>query len=154
MKAAPYRSSGLGHQIVALKLASVTIGSYLNWMKVYTKLFCTMNKTDEIKILTFAFNSFILLYTYLNSCSKLTTSLVNVFLKLKNVMILQIHCYFCWKNVRIFCSAKDSYIFPTKNNSVFDNLVGIYLTSWRLNDVVRLTILWTAGPRISHIHIG
>ena len=27
--------------------------------------------------------------------------------------------FFCWKNVRIFCIAKDSHIFPTKNNSVF-----------------------------------
>ena len=26
---------------------------------------------------------------------------------------------FCEKNVRIFCIAKDSHIFPTKNNSVF-----------------------------------
>ena len=61
-------------------------------------------------------------------CSKLTTSLVNVSLKFKT-LILQIHCYFLLKNVRIFCSAKDSHIFPTKNNSVFDNLAGIYLTS-------------------------
>ena len=61
------------------------------------------------------------------SCSKLTTSLVTVSLKFK-MLILQIHCYFCWKNVRIFCSAKDSHIFPTKNNSVFHNVVGIYLT--------------------------
>ena len=62
-------------------------------------------------------------------CSKLTTSLVDVSLKFK-MLILQIHCYFfCWKNVRIFCSAKYSHVFPTKNNSVFDNLVGIYLTS-------------------------
>ena len=51
-------------------------------------------------------------------CSKLTTSLVNVSLKFKT-LILQIH----------FCTAKDSHIFPTKNNSVFDNLVDIYLTS-------------------------
>ena len=34
---------------------------------------------------------------------------------------------FCWKNVRIFCNAKDSHIFPTKNNSGFDNVIGIYL---------------------------
>ena len=27
--------------------------------------------------------------------------------------------FFCWKNVRIFCIAKDSHIFQTKNNSVF-----------------------------------
>ena len=29
--------------------------------------------------------------------------------------------------MRIFCIAKDSHIFSTKNNSVFDSLVGIYL---------------------------
>ena len=54
------------------------------------------------------------------------------------MLILQIHCYFllekytvifCWKNVRIFCNAKDSHIFPTKNNSVFENVVGIYLNA-------------------------
>ena len=26
---------------------------------------------------------------------------------------------FCWKNVRIICTAKDSHIFSAKNNSVF-----------------------------------
>ena len=61
-------------------------------------------------------------------CSKLTTSLVNVSLNFQT-KILQIHCYFLLKNVRIFCTAKDSHIFSTKNNSVFDNLVSIYLTS-------------------------
>ena len=61
-------------------------------------------------------------------CSKLTTSLVNVSLKFKT-LILQITVIFCWKNVKIFCSVKESHIFPTKNKSVFDNLVGIYLTS-------------------------
>ena len=44
-------------------------------------------------------------------------------------------------------NAKDSHIFPTKNNSVFENLVYIYLTSWRLNNFVRLTILSTIGHR-------
>ena len=43
--------------------------------------------------------------------------------------------------MRIFCNAKDSHIFPTKNDSVFDNVVSISLTSRRLNNVVRLTIL-------------
>ena len=32
------------------------------------------------------------------------------------------------ENVRIFCNAKDSHNFPTKTNSVLDNVVGIYLT--------------------------
>ena len=48
-------------------------------------------------------------------CSKLTTSLVNISLKFKT-LIYQIHHYFF-------------HIFPIKNNNVFDNLVGIYLTS-------------------------
>ena len=43
--------------------------------------------------------------------------------------------------MRIFCTAKDSHIVPTKNNSVFDNVVGINLTRRPLNDVVRLTML-------------
>ena len=36
-------------------------------------------------------------------------------------------------------TAKDSHIFRTKNN-VFDNLVGVYLTSESLNGVGKLTI--------------
>ena len=31
--------------------------------------------------------------------------------------------------VQKILTAKDSHIFPTKNNSGFDNLIGIYLTS-------------------------
>ena len=42
--------------------------------------------------------------------------------------------------MRIFCNAKDSHIFSTKNNGVFDNVVGIHLMSLRLNDVVRLML--------------
>ena len=57
-------------------------------------------------------------------CSKLTLSLVNVSLKFKT-LILQIHCYFLFEKCE---NAKDSHIFKTKNNSVFDNVVGIYLT--------------------------
>ena len=33
------------------------------------------------------------------------------------------------------------FVETTKNNSVFDNVVGIYLTSSHLNDIVRLTML-------------
>ena len=63
------------------------------------------------------------------SCSKLTTSLVNVSLKFK-MLILQIHCYFLLEKCEnlLQCNAKDSHIFPTKNNSVFDHVVCIYLT--------------------------
>ena len=65
--------------------------------------------------------------------------LVNISLRFK-ILILQIHCYFLLEKVRIFCNAKDSHIFPTKN-SVFDNVVGIYLTRLPLNNVVRLMML-------------
>ena len=37
--------------------------------------------------------------------------------------------------------AKDFHIFSTKSNSVYDNVVGIYLTSSCLNYVVRLMVL-------------
>ena len=57
------------------------------------------------------------------ACLKLAMLLVNVSLK----QILQIHCYFLWKNVRIL--AKDSHIFPTKSNGVFAYVVGICLAS-------------------------
>ena len=43
--------------------------------------------------------------------------------------------------MRIFCSAKDSHIFSTKNNCVFAFVGDIYLANSCLNDVVRLTIL-------------
>ena len=61
-------------------------------------------------------------------CSKLTL-LVNVSLKFLNLNITKTLLFFCWKNVRIFCTAKDPHIFPTKNNSIFDNVVRIYLMS-------------------------
>ena len=62
------------------------------------------------------------------SGSKLTMLLFHVSLKSKTY-ILQIHCYFCWKKVRIFCNAKDAHIFPTKKTSGFYNVVSIYLTN-------------------------
>ena len=73
-------------------------------------------------------------------CSKLTTTLVNVTLKFIKCKHYKYANIFCWKNVRIFCTAKDSHIFATKNNSVFDNIVHIHLTS-SLNDALRLTML-------------
>ena len=79
-------------------------------------------------------------------CSKLTTSLVNVSLKFQ-MLISEICQYFCWKNVRSFCTAKASLFFTTKNISVFGNKVLKHLTSWPLNELVKLTMLWTTGPR-------
>ena len=62
------------------------------------------------------------------SCSKLTTSLVNVWLNFQK-LISQICQYFCCKNVRSFCSAKASLIFSTKNISVLSNKVVKHLAS-------------------------
>ena len=39
------------------------------------------------------------------------------------------------------CTAKDSHIFSTKNNSVFITLADICLTNLCLNDIVKLTML-------------
>ena len=48
----------------------------------------------------------------------------------------------------LHCSAKDSHIFSTKNNSVFVTLADICLTNLCLNDV-KLTMLCTTGSRMS-----
>ena len=66
------------------------------------------------------------------SCSKLTTSLVNVSLKFQT-LILQIHCYFLLK--------KCENPLQSKNNSVFVTLADICLTNLCLNDIVKLTML-------------
>ena len=79
-------------------------------------------------------------------CSKLTTLLVNVSLKFQT-LISNIHQYFCWKNVRSFCSAKASLIFSARNISVFGYKMVKHLMSWSLNELIKLTMLWTTGPR-------
>ena len=48
-----------------------------------------------------------------------TTSLRRQLIKYIVDYIIKYAIIFCWKNVRIFCSAKDSHIFSTKNNSIF-----------------------------------
>ena len=74
-------------------------------------------------------------------CSKLTTSLVNKMLKFQTFSNMPI--FFCWKNVRSFCT---SLIFPTKNISVFGFKAVKHLMSWPLNELIKLTMLWTTGP--------
>ena len=48
--------------------------------------------------------------------------------------------------MRRFCSANASLIFATKNISVVCYNVVKHLTSWPLNKLVKLTMLWTTGP--------
>ena len=51
--------------------------------------------------------------------------------------------------MRSFCSAKAFLIFSTKNVSFFCYKVVEHLTSWPFNELVKLTMLWTTGPRLS-----
>ena len=81
-----------------------------------------------------------------SGCSKLTASLVNVLLNFQK-LISQIYQYLLLKNVISFCSAKASLIYSTKNFSVFVYKVIKHLTNWPLNELVKLTMLWTTGPR-------
>ena len=80
-------------------------------------------------------------------CSKPTMLLVNLSLKFQTLLSEICH-YFLLKNVRSFCSAKASHIFSTKNISGFGYKVVKHLRSWPLNELVKLTMLWTTGPRI------
>ena len=73
------------------------------------------------------------------SCSKLTTSLVNVSLKFQT-LILQIHCYFLLKKCENPLQRILTF-FSTKNNSVFVTFADICLTNLCLNDIVKLTML-------------
>ena len=48
--------------------------------------------------------------------------------------------------MRILCTAKDSHIFSTKNNSVFVTLADICLTNLCLNDIVNAALTYTEYP--------
>ena len=82
-----------------------------------------------------------------HGCSNLMTSLVNVSIKFQNCKYPKFANIFCWKNVRSFCSAKASLTFSTKKFIVFGYKVVKHLTSRPLNKLVKLTMLWTTGPR-------
>ena len=74
-------------------------------------------------------------------CSKLTTSLVNVSLKFQ-MLISEICQYFLLKKCE-----KASLIFSIKNISIIGYKVVKQLKRWPLNELVKLTMLWTTGPR-------
>ena len=80
------------------------------------------------------------------SCSKLTTSLVNVSLKFQTV-VSEIRQYVLLKKSEAFALQKLLSFFSTKIFSVFGNKVVKHLTGWPLNELVKLTMLWTTGPR-------
>ena len=79
-------------------------------------------------------------------CSKLTTSLVNVSLKFKTFKISQISRYFFLnKTCKAFALQKLLSFFQQKV-IVFGYKVVKHFTSWPLNELVKLTMLWTTGP--------
>ena len=81
------------------------------------------------------------------SCSKLTTSLVNDSLKFASTDIKYAEI-FCWKNVSSFCSAKATHIFSAKNIRILHIESAKTVNEMTLNGLVKLTMLWTTGPRL------
>ena len=53
---------------------------------------------------------------------------------------------FCWKNVSRFCSAKATHIFLAKNIRIFYIETAETAIEMNLNELVKLTTLWTTGP--------
>ena len=70
-------------------------------------------------------------------CSKLTTSLVNVSLKFQTLIS---------EKCQNFCAKSFSHFF-NKKFSVFGCKVVKHLTSWPLNELVNLTMIWTTGAQ-------
>ena len=87
-----------------------------------------------------------------HGCSKLTTSLVNVSLKFQTLISRICQYFLLKKNVKSFCTAKASLIFSAKNISVFGYKVIKHLMSWPLNELDKLTMLWTTGPRFLEMY--
>ena len=54
---------------------------------------------------------------------------------------------FCWKNVSSFCSAKATHIFSAKNFRILYIESTKTVNEMTLNELVKLTTLWTTGPR-------
>ena len=47
----------------------------------------------------------------------------------------KINCYFLLKNVRILCTAKDSHIFSTKNNSALQRILTFFQQKIKVADI-------------------
>ena len=53
---------------------------------------------------------------------------------------------FCWKNVSSFCNAKATHIFSAKNIRILYIDCAKTVNEMTLNELVKLTTLWTTGP--------
>ena len=56
---------------------------------------------------------------------------------------------FCWKNVSSFCTAKATHIFSAKNIRILYIESAKTVNEMTLNELVKLTMLWTTGPWFS-----
>ena len=56
---------------------------------------------------------------------------------------------FCWKNVSSFCNAKATHIFSAKNIRILYIESAKTVNEMTLNELVKLTTLWTTGPRMA-----
>ena len=54
--------------------------------------------------------------------------------------------FFCWKNVSSFCTAKATHIFSAKNIRILYTESAKRVNKMILNELVKLTMLWTTGP--------
>ena len=61
---------------------------------------------------------------------------------------------FCWKNVRSFCRAKATHIFSAKNIRILYIESAKTVNEMTLNELVKLTTLWTTGPRSSQNNVS
>ena len=65
-------------------------------------------------------------------------------------MICKYPVIFCWKNVSSFCTAKATYIFSAKNFRKLYIESAKTVNEMTLNELVKLTTLWTTGPRMAN----
>ena len=59
---------------------------------------------------------------------------------------------FCWKNVSSFCSAKATHIFSAKNIRKLYIESAKTVNEMTLDELVKLTTLWTTGPRLLYFY--
>ena len=67
-------------------------------------------------------------------------------------MIREYAGIFCWKNVSSFCIAKATHIFSAKNIRILCIESAKTVNEMTLNELVKLTTLWTTGPGILSIN--
>ena len=81
-------------------------------------------------------------------CSKLTTLLVNIWLKFQKLVSSNTPIFFCWKKCEKLFALQKLFKFFQQKISMYLVKVVKHITSWPPNELVKLMILWTTGPWI------